>query len=169
MMSRAISLCQIAFLVVVSTCAARAQSQQTSTLQEAATPAEQALYLSPEAKQVAKQIEVTPLIERLRSGRAAGASMSLETLLERQEITEKVLAASLDVDSVSAIIDTQVEQIRAIRSDLQTRRGCSPDSLADSQMLRRQFQVLIPKKSGCIPPRPRPPRRRRVPAGNNSS
>ena len=122
MMSRAISLCQIAFLVVVSTCAAKVQSQQTSTLQGPATPAEQALYLSPEAKQVAKQIEVTPLIERLRSGRAAGASMSLETLVVRQEITEKVLAASLDVDSVSAIIDTQVEQIRAIRSDLQSRR-----------------------------------------------
>ncbi len=122
MMSRAISLCQIAFLVMVSTCAARAQSQKTSTLQEPATPAEQALYLSPEAKQVAKQIEVTPLIERLRSGRAAGASMSLETLVVRQEITEKVLAASLDVDGVSAIIDTEVEQIRAIRSDLQSRR-----------------------------------------------
>ena len=52
-MSRVISLCQIAFLVVVSTIAVKAQSQQTSTLQGPATPAEQALYLSPEAKQVA--------------------------------------------------------------------------------------------------------------------
>src|SRR5258705_11608835 len=101
-MSRAISLCQIAVLVVVLTCAAKAQSQQTSTQQGLATTAEQTLYLSPEAKQVAKQIEVTPLIERLRSERAAGASMSLETLVVRQETTEKVLAASLDVDSVSA-------------------------------------------------------------------
>ena len=33
MMSRATSLCQIALFVVVSTCAARAQSQPTSTLQ----------------------------------------------------------------------------------------------------------------------------------------
>ena len=48
--------------------------------------------------------------------------MSLETLVVRQEITEKILAASLDVDSVSAIIDTEVEQIKAIRSDLQSRR-----------------------------------------------
>jgi len=112
----------LAFLVVVSTIAVKAQSQQTSTLQRPATPSEQALHLSPEAKQVAKQIEVIPLIERLRSGRAAGASMSLETLVVRQEITEKVLSAALDVDTVSAIIDTEVEQIRAIRSDLQSRR-----------------------------------------------
>jgi hypothetical protein len=48
--------------------------------------------------------------------------MNLETLAARQEITEKVLAASLDVDSVNAVIDSEVEQIRGIRADLEAQR-----------------------------------------------
>jgi len=43
-------------------------------------------------------------------------------LVIRQEISEKVLTASLDVDSVNAIIDTEIEQLRSIRSDLQSQR-----------------------------------------------
>jgi hypothetical protein len=48
--------------------------------------------------------------------------MSLETLALRQEITEKVMAARLGVDSVNADIDLETEQIRSIRSELQSRR-----------------------------------------------
>ena len=40
----------------------------------------------------------------------------------RQEITEKVLAASIDIASVNAMIDSEVEQIRSIRADLQGKR-----------------------------------------------
>ena len=40
----------------------------------------------------------------------------------RQEITEKVMASALDADGVNAVIDTEIEQIKAVRSDLQTRR-----------------------------------------------
>jgi len=48
--------------------------------------------------------------------------MNLETLVTRQEITEKVLAASLEIDSVNAVIDSEIEQIRGIRADLQVQR-----------------------------------------------
>ena len=119
-MARIISLCQIALLVVVSSWPAIAQNQQTSAQVEARTRGESTLSLSPEAAQVADQIEVTSLLEKLTSVR--GASTTLETLVLRQEITERVLAASLDVDSVNAVIDTEVEQIRAIRSNLQSQR-----------------------------------------------
>jgi len=117
-MARIISLCQIALLVVASSWPAIAQDQQSSAQVEAR--GESTLSLSPEAAQVADQIEVTSLLEKLTSVR--GASTTLETLVLRQEITERVLAASLDVDSVNAVIDTEVEQIRAIRSNLQSQR-----------------------------------------------
>jgi len=46
----------------------------------------------------------------------------MESLVLRQEITERVLSASLDIDGVNAVIDAEIEQIRSIRSDLQSRR-----------------------------------------------
>ena len=119
-MARIIFFFQIALLVVASTRPAIAQNQQTSAQVEARTRAESTLRLSPEAAQVADEIEVTSLLERLRS--VAGTSTSLETLVVRQEITERVLLTSLDVDSVNAVIDTEAEQIRAIRSNLQAQR-----------------------------------------------
>jgi hypothetical protein len=96
--------------------------KQTNSLRETGPPAAQALKLSPEAAQIADQIGVAPLLGQLISKRAAGAPMNLETLAVRQEITEKVLAASLDVDSVNAVIDSEIEQIRGIRADLQAQR-----------------------------------------------
>jgi len=39
----------------------------------------------------------------------------------RQEITGRVLSASLDIDSVNAVIALEIEQIRSIRSDLQSK------------------------------------------------
>jgi hypothetical protein len=118
--------CLIVFLIATSTWPAAAQTQ-TNTQQEAATPAGQVLRLSPEAVEVADQIGVAPLLKRiarLREAPAAadGSSMTLESLTVRQEITEKVLAASLDIDSVNAVIDSEVDQIRGIRADLQARR-----------------------------------------------
>ncbi len=122
MMSRLISLCQIAFLVMASVLPLRVQAQTVGIGQESKEPVDQTLRLSPEAAQVADEIAVTLEMEKLKGGRTAESPMSLETLIVRQNITEKVLAPSLDVDSVNAIIDSEIEQIRAIRSDLQKRR-----------------------------------------------
>jgi hypothetical protein len=112
----------VALIIAAATWPMAGQTQQTNSQQETGAPAGQALMLSPEAAQVAEEIGVAPLLAQLSSKRAAGSPMNLETLAARQEITEKVLAASLDVDSVNAVIDSEVEQIRGIRADLEAQR-----------------------------------------------
>ena len=122
MILRLTILSQIAVLFAASAWPLKAQTSQTGVGQETAAPMRQELRLSAEATQVGDQTNITSLIERLRAGLAAGSPMTVETLALRQEITEKVLAASLDIDSVNAVIDSEIESIRAIRSDLQSRR-----------------------------------------------
>ena len=116
-MARVRLLCLVAFLLAASTWPALAQTEKSNSQEEAGT------RLSPEAAQVAGQIGVAPLLERLLGGKGAARSpMSLESLAVRQEITERVLSASLDIDSVNAVIALEIEQIRSIRSDLQSKR-----------------------------------------------
>jgi len=112
----------VAFLVMASSWRASAQAQKSDSQQNTIATIGHAFTLSPEAAQVADEIGVAQLLDQLATQRAAGSSVSLESLAIRQEITEKVLAASLQVDSVNAVIDSEIEQIRAIRSDLQSRR-----------------------------------------------
>jgi len=116
-MARVRLLCLVAFLLAVWIYQAQAQTEKNNSQQEAGT------RLSPEAVQVARNIGVAPLLERLLGDKgAAGLPMSLESLAVRQEITEKVLSAALDIDSVNAVIDLEIERIRSIRSDLQSKR-----------------------------------------------
>jgi hypothetical protein len=112
----------VAFLVAALAWPTAAQAPQTNTKQETGAPAGQAFQLSPEAAQVADEIGVAPFLDQLVRKRAAGSPISLESLAVRQEITEKILAASLDIDSVNAVIDSEVDQIRGIRADLQAKR-----------------------------------------------
>jgi len=114
--------CLIAFLIAASTWPTTAQTKQIKLPQEAGASTGQVLRLSPEAAQVADEIGVAALLDQLSRKRADGSPMDLQSLTVRQEITEKVLAASLDVDSVNAVIDAEVEQIRGIRADIQARR-----------------------------------------------
>jgi hypothetical protein len=114
--------CLVVFLLAASTWPTAAQTQKISSPPETGASANRNLRLSPEAAQVAEEIGVAPLLDQLSSQRAAGSPMNLELLAVRQEITERVLAASLDVDSVNAIIDSEVEQIRGIRADIQAKR-----------------------------------------------
>jgi hypothetical protein len=75
--------------------------------------------------------------------------MSLETLALRQEITEKVMAARLDIDSVNADIDLETEQIRSIRSELQSRRDKRKTSdCSDGD--GRYNHDYVPSLHGCI-------------------
>ncbi len=78
--------------------------------------------LSPEAVEVAGEIKVGPLMERFANERSRNSGPTVETLALRQEIMEKVMAASLDVDSVNAVIDLEIEHVRAIRGRLQAKR-----------------------------------------------
>jgi hypothetical protein len=115
-------LCLVAFLITGSTWPTVAQTPQTRSQQTAGAAESQTLRLSPEAAQVADEIGVAQLVDQLNSKRPAGSEMSLESLALRHEIMEKVLAASLDVDNVNAVIDYELDQIRGIRADIQAKR-----------------------------------------------
>jgi len=83
--------------------------------------------LSPSALQAAHIIGVEPLITRLSSLVAAkdiGAApgMSLEELSLRQQITEAVVDASLDVDDVLDRIDYERAQIIELRDIMRSNR-----------------------------------------------
>ena len=89
-------------------------------------PAEQVPSLSPGATEMAKQLGLISQIERLyrlpESERGSGAVMSIEALSLRQDITEAVIACSLEVDGIIAEIDGEVSQVTAIRDQLESRR-----------------------------------------------
>jgi hypothetical protein len=77
--------------------------------------------LSPNALQMARIIGVESDIEKLSAlaaakGAGAALGLSLEELSLRQQITDAVIAASLDVDSVAAEIDYEREQTVELRS-----------------------------------------------------
>ena len=77
--------------------------------------------LPPNAMQMARIIGVESDIEKLSSlaaakGAGAATGLSLEELSLRQQITDAVIAASLDVDSVAAEIDYEREQTVELRS-----------------------------------------------------
>jgi hypothetical protein len=84
------------------------------------------LKLSPPALQAARIIAVEPLLARLSSVNAArepgAAGISLEELSLHQQITEAVMIASLDVDSVVDQIDNERAQIVELQSILLARR-----------------------------------------------
>ena len=77
------------------------------------------------AQEVATELEIMPLLDRLYrlpENERCGRSATLETVLLRQEISDRVLAASLEIDGVFAEIDNEIGQLNAVRSDLEDRR-----------------------------------------------
>lgn len=90
--------------------------------QQVAAPDISTFHLSPEAAQVAGEINVAPVMARLYDDRARSGKPTADTLVLRQEIMERVTAASLDIDSVNAVVDFEIEHVRAIRGRLQARR-----------------------------------------------
>lgn len=84
------------------------------------------IRLSPAALQVARIIGVEPSLARLSSlapaGEPGAAGISLEELSLHQQITEAVIVASLDVDSVADQIDNERAQIVELQSILLARR-----------------------------------------------
>ncbi len=88
--------------------------------------AEQIPTLSPGASEMARQLRVLSEIERLyrlpESERGSGTVMSIEALSLREDITEAVIACSLEVDGLIAEIDGELSQVVAIRDQLESRR-----------------------------------------------
>lgn len=81
--------------------------------------------LPPGAAEAARVMGIAPLVEQMRRPAEADrrdASMNLQWLALRQEITEAVLATSLQVDGVVAEIDSEIAQTNGIRAYLESRR-----------------------------------------------
>jgi len=77
------------------------------------------------AQEVATELEIMPLLDRLyrlQESERCGPSATLEALLLRQEISDRVLAASLEIDGVFAELDNEIGQLNAVRNDLEDRR-----------------------------------------------
>jgi hypothetical protein len=94
------------------------------TIEAAQTPSASS-QLSPHAEQVASILGIKPQLQRameLRSARPAGTSMTLDELALRQEISERVMAASFEVDGVLAEISQEQARINEVSTFLQSRR-----------------------------------------------
>jgi hypothetical protein len=84
------------------------------------------------AEQVAREIGVFPLVERVRALAATCApagGMSLEELSLRQQITEAVLTASLDVHEVIAEISYEQAQIMGLQDRLSSAKSNKVNTL----------------------------------------
>jgi hypothetical protein len=80
------------------------------------------VLLSAEARQVAQNIGVAKLLDGASSGRDLDSAGAVKALLVRQQITERVLGASLAIDGVDAVIDYEIEQNKSVRSGLEEKR-----------------------------------------------
>lgn len=119
-----------ALILLVTTCKGEAQQQPPVV-----SPTLAANQLSPHSEQVAEILGIKPQLQqalRLRAERPSGGAMSLDELGLRQEISERVLAASFDVDGVLAEISREQAHINEVSAYLQGRRdrGVNLASLA---------------------------------------
>jgi hypothetical protein len=121
---RALAVSGLLF-VLFSTCPAQeihlVATKAKPSLADTQSDEGQRFKLPPNALQMARIIGVESDIEKLSSlaaakGAGAAPGLSLEELALRQQITEAVIAASLDVDSVAAEIDYEREQTVELRS-----------------------------------------------------
>lgn len=74
-------------------------------------------------------------IRILRAKRAAGEAASPEELTSRQELTEMVQAANLDVDSAVAELANEQSELGTLRATLQTRRDKTVSRLTTAALL----------------------------------
>jgi hypothetical protein len=87
--------------------------------------------LAANAEQVAREIGVLPLVQRVREAAtcAPAGGTSLEELSLRQQITEAVLAAFLDVDEVIAEISYEQAQITEVQDRLSNAKSNKVNTL----------------------------------------
>src|SRR5215831_21339139 len=126
------SLLSVVFICLMTAPPACGQSLPAAeTAREAAVSAgtqpAQRPKLSPGAEEIARTIGVVPLIERFydlpeRERGVGGGAMSMESLSLRQQITEIVISAGLEVDALITEIDSELAQISVVRSQLEDRR-----------------------------------------------
>jgi hypothetical protein len=81
------------------------------------------------AEQVAREIGILPLVRRVRDLAATCAPMSQEEMWLRQQITEAVLAASLDVDETIAEISYEQDRVTEVQDRLTSAKNNKVNTL----------------------------------------
>jgi len=122
------------FAALLIFCASAHSQFQPLPIEVAQTPPASSQLL-PHAEQVATILGIKPQLQRamtLRSDRPSGTSMTLDELALRQEISDRVMAASFEVDGVLAEISQEQARINEVSTSLQARRdkGVNVASLA---------------------------------------
>lgn len=124
----AVSLFLLMFPAVLAAQGNSSEGTAATTRSSSEITSDQKLIgLSPDAWQVARIIRIEPLIIELsklttiRNG-TAKKDPSFEELLLRQQISETILAASLDVDSVLNKIDYEREQVTELQTLMLSQR-----------------------------------------------
>lgn len=110
------------FVIFVCIAVAKAQNMTAGRSQTGAECATRSLpQLPASAEQVANTIGIAGSVQRLRT-LSSGCTPTLDEVVLRQQISDSVLTASLDVDSVLAEIDNERAQIVEVRGQLSDRR-----------------------------------------------
>lgn len=110
------------FVIFVCIAVAKAQNMTVGRSQAGAECATRSLpQLPASAEQVANTIGIAGSVQRLRT-LSSGCTPTLDEVVLRQQISDSVLTASLDVDSVLAEIDNERAQIVEVRGQLSDRR-----------------------------------------------
>jgi hypothetical protein len=121
----------VVLFILPAACAAQGSSSEITAPKTGSATLhnedEERFKLPPNALEVARLINVEPAIARLSrltgtKDLSAGPGASLEALLLRQQITDAVVAASLNVDSVLDEIDNEREQTEELRNVLRSQR-----------------------------------------------
>jgi hypothetical protein len=81
------------------------------------------------AEQVAREIDILPLVRRVRDLAATCAPVSQEEMWLRQQITEAVLAASLDVDETIAEIALEQDRLSEVQDRLTSAKNNKVNTL----------------------------------------
>lgn len=116
-------------LVLAPLCIAAQETNAVSS--SPVPPCSHALPLTPEATAVAADIGITAQLDRLRAIACDSTPVSLlQQLILRQQITEAVVAAALDVDGAVGEIDYERAQIEERRIDLSNAKDRSVNLLS---------------------------------------
>jgi hypothetical protein len=78
--------------------------------------------LSPQSMEIAGDLGIAGHLQALRTQPPADQAALIRSLLDRQEVLEQLLLASLEIDKANAATDAELERMRTVREDLSARR-----------------------------------------------
>jgi hypothetical protein len=78
--------------------------------------------LSPQSMEIAGELGIARDLRERKVQNPADQAALIRSLLDRQEVLEQLLLASLEIDKANASTDAELERMRTVREDLSARR-----------------------------------------------